>query len=567
MEINRLLDIGAIKPCEHEQEEFISNIFTRPKPDGRIRVILNLRKLNESLIYEHFKLEHIEFATQLVFQNDFLCSIDLTDAYFSIPIHDSCWKYLKFYWRDQLYHYQVLVFGLSVAPRLFTRVCKPILALIRGSLGVKCSMYLDDMVLVHSSAELLKKQCEQVKELIENLGFKVNLEKSSLVPQKTIKHLGFIVDSSTLSLKLPKEKCLEVESRAKKILKLQLVSIRDVASFIGYLIAAAPATKWGAIFIRQIEQEKIAALKSSKGNFDCFMQLSEKAKDNVRWWLNEEKYVPRFFGQHTRKCELFSDASGRGWGGHDGLISVGGRWTVEEQQNSINWLEMKASFLVLRLLAKDFRNCTVVINSDNTCTVGYIQKQGGLVRELNNLCKEIWLWCKERNIWLLAKHVPGLENQIADIKSRKFNDNIEWSLKGDVFDHIVEKWGLPDIDLFASRLNHKVDVYMAYDKDPHCLAVDALNSSWSEFKLCYAFPPFSLIGRVLNKCIHDKAELLIIVPNWTTQSWYPLLKQIMVVDPWFLPQSPHTIGLDYDKKAIHPIWFRLNLMCCRISGR
>ena len=90
MEIKKLLDKGAIRLCTHTQGEFISNIFTRPKRSGGFRIILNLKQLNKYVKYEHFKMEHIDQVTDLIYPNDVMTSIDLKDAYFSISLHESC---------------------------------------------------------------------------------------------------------------------------------------------------------------------------------------------------------------------------------------------------------------------------------------------------------------------------------------------------------------------------------------------------------------------------------------------------------------------------------------------
>ena len=53
-EIKKLLDKRVIQPSEHEPNEYISTVFLRPKSDGTHRMILNLKKLNESIVYHHF---------------------------------------------------------------------------------------------------------------------------------------------------------------------------------------------------------------------------------------------------------------------------------------------------------------------------------------------------------------------------------------------------------------------------------------------------------------------------------------------------------------------------------
>jgi len=76
--------------------------------------------------------------------------------------------------------------------------------------------------------------------------------------------------------------------------------------------------------------------------------------------------------------------------------------------------------------------------------------------------------------------------------SRQFVSNLEWSLDQDVFNRLVVITFLPDIDLFASGLNAKLDQFVSWHPEPEELAVDAFSISWSNQKF-YAFPPFSVL--------------------------------------------------------------------------
>ena len=122
IEIAELVRKGAIVESSSERGQYISNIFVVPKPNGKFRPIINLKQFNKFVHYEHFKQEHFRIVLQLVQKGDFFTSVDLQDAYFSIPIAEDSRKYLKFLWNDILYHYVCLPFGLSSAPRVFTKI-------------------------------------------------------------------------------------------------------------------------------------------------------------------------------------------------------------------------------------------------------------------------------------------------------------------------------------------------------------------------------------------------------------------------------------------------------------
>ena len=115
---------------------------------------------------------------------------------------------------------------------------------------------------------------------------------------------------------------------------------------------------------------------------------------------------------------------------------------------------------------------------------------------INLLSRNIWEWRITRNLMLSAVHVSGIHNETADLNSRNFNDRTEWSLHPTVFKWLSQATFDPDIDLFASRLNAKVPRFVSWSPDPSAFACDAFSLIWKEFNV-YAFPPFSLISRVV----------------------------------------------------------------------
>ena len=95
-EISSLLCKNVIKICTHEKGEFISPIFCVPKKDGTFRLILNLKQWNSFVSYHHFKMETIHSILAMITPNCWMASVDLTDAYYSVRIHPSYQRYLKF---------------------------------------------------------------------------------------------------------------------------------------------------------------------------------------------------------------------------------------------------------------------------------------------------------------------------------------------------------------------------------------------------------------------------------------------------------------------------------------
>ena len=83
--------------------QIVSGIFLLPKKDGTFRLIVNLKHSNEFVIHHHFKMVSLQTITKLVTSNCFMASIDMKDAYYSIPFKSEDRKYFRFKWEDQFY--------------------------------------------------------------------------------------------------------------------------------------------------------------------------------------------------------------------------------------------------------------------------------------------------------------------------------------------------------------------------------------------------------------------------------------------------------------------------------
>ena len=117
-EVRKLLEKRVITKVSPIPGQILSNVFLRPKKDGTHRLILNRKRFNESVSHYHFKMDSLSTITKLVSQNCYMASVDIKDAYYSIPIRSSDGKCLRFIWEGELYEFTCLPNGLSCAPRI-----------------------------------------------------------------------------------------------------------------------------------------------------------------------------------------------------------------------------------------------------------------------------------------------------------------------------------------------------------------------------------------------------------------------------------------------------------------
>lgn len=97
-------------------------------------------------------------------------SVDLSDAYYNVNITVSDRKFLRFIWKGTLYQYTCLPNGLSRAPRLFTKLLKPVYASLRSK-GYVSVAYIDDSYLQGETYEQCLQNIQETKEPFEQLGF------------------------------------------------------------------------------------------------------------------------------------------------------------------------------------------------------------------------------------------------------------------------------------------------------------------------------------------------------------------------------------------------------------
>ena len=185
----------------------------------------------------------------------------------------------------------------------------------------------------------------------------------------------------------------------------------------------------------------------------------------------------------------------------------------------------------------------------------------------NSVAKEIWEWCIDRKIWLSAAHIPGKQNRIADFESRRNQRASEWRLDKASLIWAFERLDFkPDIDLFASRINHQLPRYVSYRPDSEAIAIDAFSLDWSNLDF-YAFPPFSVIPTVLNKLVTERAQGICVLPDWPTQPWYLRALHLLKQNPVYLKARKELLQLPSHPKESHPNWHKLNLLVCHLSGR
>jgi len=373
-------------------------------------------------------------------------------------------------------------------------------------------IYIDDIILFADDPQTLLVFIQRAITLLQSLGFTIHLDKSQLVPSQRVNFLGFILDSVVMTVSMKLDKADKAKSAILQHFRKEQPLIREVASVVRQMVSCFPGVKHAPLYYHALENDKTDALKMNGWNLDERMLMSDIAKKDMSWWLSNIDNDPCPVLPMKYKLTLKCDSSLEGWGSviENSPLVANVQWFHSESMCHINYLEIKAVLFGLQSLCSDLTNCNIKVLSDNQTAVSYLRNMGGThSQDCNEIARESLLWCKGRGISLTVTHLPGKQHVEADLASRHFHGDTEWSLDTHIYKSLITKWGKPEIDLFASRLNAKLPCYAAWKPDPSAYSIDAFTLDWSVYKLVYCFPPFTVIGKVLQKIIFAKTTAIL----------------------------------------------------------
>ena len=208
-EVTSLLSKKAIEKAPNNKG-FFSRLFVVPKADGGTRPIINLKPLNKFIKKEHFRMSTLKDVKKNLQPGDWAVTLDLKDAYLHVPVHRRHRRFLRFNFKGQAYQFKTLPFGLTSAPRVFTRVTKPLLHLCRRK-GIRVVFYLDDILILARTKQELLTNAKVLIKWVNRLGFHLNMKKSNLNPSQSFQYLGLNWSTVPLSVRLPLDKRQDIQ--------------------------------------------------------------------------------------------------------------------------------------------------------------------------------------------------------------------------------------------------------------------------------------------------------------------------------------------------------------------
>ncbi|CAG2193457.1 unnamed protein product [Mytilus edulis] len=259
----------------------------------------------------------------------------------------------------------------------------------------------------------------------------------------------------------PQEKFQNLCLKIHLFLSKKTVTARQFSQLLGLLNSLADVVPLGRLHIRPLQfylhQHWLPATQDWEFPVPI---IHQELFPHLVWWTSQANVLRgQLLSSPVPNQTLFTDASNLGWGAYLEGLSVSGVWTPDLLKEHINILEMKAVLLALSHFQSLLQNKSLIV----------------------------------------VRHVPGKLNVLADALSRTLTPvNTEWELLQSVFQAITLQWGSPHVDLFATSLNYKVQVFMSPVPDPKAYAVDCMSVPWDGM-FAYAFPPFRFLSEDLSR--------------------------------------------------------------------
>lgn len=529
----KLLELGVVELTD--DTSFVSRSRLEPKKDGGFRLIVDLRHVNDHLVSQPCKYETLQELRHLVQDQDWMISCDLANGYYHMGLHPEHRRFITTVINGTVIRFCALPFGLSTAPRVFTKFMRPMVAALRRG-GVRMLQYLDDSLFLHQSRNALLRTASDVDNLFTSLGLERKLSKGCWEPTQHLKHLGVVIDTKRSLFLVPPEKRDTIKGAAASLLKYaashrRWVSVRRVANLCGMVISLSVAMPLARTVTRSLYD-----VIETKSSWAADVRLHHQA-------IKDLQFLADLPLEHCDKAiwlpqplhSINTDASDSGWGALlDHLVPAQGFFTAQQQEQHITAKELLAVRNALGSTKEHLQGGAVIkIITDNMAVRAVINKGVSRSRQLMAIYRDIHQQCSEQGLILQAEYIPTHLNVEADVLSR-INPAGEWSLPLEAIQHAEARFGKRTIDLFASHQSATCERFCSIIPHEDSLG-DAFALNWA-CERAWICPPFALLSRVVHQLRDQGGEAVVIAPYWPAAPWFPVLQRMADHDQ-FIPDT------------------------------
>jgi hypothetical protein len=161
-----------------------------------------------------------QLIAETIQPGDYGMLVDLKDAYLTLGLHPSHRKYCRFRHPQtgRRLQWRTVSFGIAEAPRICTKLLRSLMALIK-QMGMRCIIYIDDILLLHQDAlQLARSMAVTINLLQRQAGLNLKTSKCSFRPLQRFQCLGYVWDTTSMQTFVPNKRLKETHRMAKRLL-------------------------------------------------------------------------------------------------------------------------------------------------------------------------------------------------------------------------------------------------------------------------------------------------------------------------------------------------------------
>ncbi len=405
------------------------------KFSGKKRLIIDLSSphnstvpsINSLIPLDEFSLRYhdIEQAVELIKiagRGAWLAKVDITSAFKVMPIHPDSWHLFGIQWAGKFYFAVRLTFGCKSSPKIFDMLSEAVCWILSNNYAIPQLIHLlDDFLIISPPDAIPAAHILTVQKVFSEIGIPIAQEKT-LGPTTSIEFLGINLDSVKFQVSLPKEKIDRIILIATKLVNRRCCCKRELLSLLGHLNFAMCIIPQGRPFVSHL-----LILASSAHALEDLIPLSQECRDELRLWtlfLKQWNGLSLFYNNLISSpidINLFTDAAPSiGFGGF-----YQGRWfaspwpaQLQDLPQSSALAELYPLVVAAFLWGNEWSSKCILVHCDNEAVVQCVNKGRSHSPALSPFLRRLkWIAACDQFV-IVARHVAGSENQIADSLSR-----------------------------------------------------------------------------------------------------------------------------------------------------
>ncbi len=384
--------------------------------------------LNELIDKEEFSLKYvtIDHAIKRIKQlgkGSNMSKLDVRDAFKQVPLQKRLWPFHGIKWNNRVYFYTRLVFGSRSSPKIFDCLSRAICWILQNNYDIKHVLHLlDDFLAVSSPEENARQTMDVMLAVFDRLGVPLSPSKT-IGPVTVIEYLGIILDSINMEARLPTQKLERITNILQTFSTKKSCTKRELLSLLGHLHFACRVIYPGRAFVSYL-----ITLSASVKKMHHYVAITAACRSDMAMWLKflrQWNGISMFMNDELTMAEdiqFFTDATPKAYAGY-----YCGKWFQGEFPSDFVSADSVASMALYELFpivmaavlwGDHWVQRRIVVNCDNAATVDIINKGRSKVLIIQKFVRRL-IWCAAKGqFMMIAKHIPGKSNVIADALSR-----------------------------------------------------------------------------------------------------------------------------------------------------